>query len=85
MIGIRLTQKQEKRDLHIKQALACIDFSKTSVGPVVPVTESTNPVLREKFLPPNILLRGVSAVTRRLKSARMTSRVCWYASMDKVS
>jgi len=39
----------EKRDLHIKQALACIDFSKTAVGPVVPVTESTNPVLREKF------------------------------------
>ncbi len=38
-----------KRDLHIEQALACIDFSKTVVGPVVPVIESTNPVLRETF------------------------------------
>jgi mannose-6-phosphate isomerase len=39
----------KKRDLQIEQALACIDFSKTSVGPVVPVVESANPVLIERF------------------------------------
>lgn len=39
----------KKRDLQIEQALACIDFSITSIGPVVPVAESANPVLIEKF------------------------------------
>lgn len=39
----------KKRDLQIEQALACIDFSKTEIRPVVPEIESSNPVLREKF------------------------------------
>ena len=39
----------KKRDLQVEQALACIDFSKTSLGPVIPVTESVDPVLKEKF------------------------------------
>jgi mannose-6-phosphate isomerase len=37
------------RDLQVEQAIACIDYSQTIVGPVVPVVESSKPVLRERL------------------------------------
>jgi mannose-6-phosphate isomerase len=47
----RVDEKTGKpRDLQVEQAMACIDFSKTAVGPVKPVIETNNPQLREKLL-----------------------------------
>ena len=37
------------RDLQIEQALACIDFAQGAVGPVEPVVEEAEPVLRERL------------------------------------
>jgi mannose-6-phosphate isomerase len=38
------------RPLQIEQAMACIDFDKVDIGPVVPEVEETKPVLREKLI-----------------------------------
>lgn len=46
----RVDEKTGKpRDLQVEQALACIDFSITDVGPVVPVKDDDENVLREKI------------------------------------
>jgi mannose-6-phosphate isomerase len=46
----RVDEKTGKpRDLQVKEAIACIDFSITNVGPVVPVKEAEGSVLREKI------------------------------------
>jgi mannose-6-phosphate isomerase len=37
------------RDLQVEQAMACIDFAQTNVGPVTPVVEAKMPVLRERI------------------------------------
>ncbi len=37
------------RALQVEQALACIDFDKSAIGPVTPVVEQTKPVLRERL------------------------------------
>jgi mannose-6-phosphate isomerase len=37
------------RDLQVEQAIACIDFAQTAVGPVAPVIEATKPALRERL------------------------------------
>ena len=37
------------RDLQVEQAMACLDFAQTNVGPVTPVVETTTPVLRERI------------------------------------
>jgi mannose-6-phosphate isomerase len=37
------------RDLQVKQAMACIDYTQTNVGPVTPVVETMMPVLRERI------------------------------------
>ncbi len=39
----------EPRALQVDQALACIDFAQGAVGPVVPVVEEAQPVLRERL------------------------------------
>jgi mannose-6-phosphate isomerase len=37
------------RDLQVEQALACIDFAQTAVGPVAPAVEAATPALRERL------------------------------------
>jgi mannose-6-phosphate isomerase len=37
------------RALQADEAMACIDFAQTAVGPVTPVIEATTPVLRERL------------------------------------
>jgi mannose-6-phosphate isomerase len=37
------------RALQVEQALACIDFTQNAVGPVVPLVEQREPVLRERL------------------------------------
>jgi mannose-6-phosphate isomerase len=39
----------QRRGLQVDQAIACIDFTQGVVGPVVPVVEETEPVLREQL------------------------------------
>lgn len=36
------------RDLQVEQAMACIDFAQTNVGPVTPVLEEKSPASKEK-------------------------------------
>lgn len=44
----RIDEKTGKpRELQVKQAIACIDFTKTAIGPVTPVIEANEPALRE--------------------------------------
>ncbi|WP_428330030.1 type I phosphomannose isomerase catalytic subunit [Mucilaginibacter sp.] len=44
----RIDEKTGKpRDLQVPEALACIDFDKVDIGPVIPVVKSNEPVLRE--------------------------------------
>ena len=38
------------RDLQVDQAIACVDFDQTALGPVSPSIEATVPVLRERLL-----------------------------------
>jgi len=38
------------RPLQVDQAMACIDFTKVDIGPVVPEVEQTKPVMREKLI-----------------------------------
>ncbi len=45
----RIDEKTGKpRDLQVEEAIACIDFAQTSIGPVKPVVEKEGSVLREK-------------------------------------
>lgn len=37
------------RDLQVDQAMACLDFAQTNVGPVTPTVETKTPVLRERI------------------------------------
>ena len=39
----------QPRPLQVDQAMACIDFAQSAVGPVVPVLEEAKPVLRERL------------------------------------
>jgi mannose-6-phosphate isomerase len=39
----------QPRPLQVEQALACIDFTQKAVGPVVPVVQEREPVLRERL------------------------------------
>ncbi len=39
----------QPRALQVDQAIACIDFAQGAVGPVVPLVEEVNPVLRERL------------------------------------
>jgi mannose-6-phosphate isomerase len=39
----------QRRALQVEQAIACIDFAQSAVGPVVPVVEEVKPVLRERL------------------------------------
>jgi mannose-6-phosphate isomerase len=39
----------QARELQIDQAIACIDFARGPVGPVTPVEETAQPVLRERL------------------------------------
>lgn len=46
----RVDEKTGKpRDLQVEEAIACIDFTKTDIGPVEPVDEKDENVLREKI------------------------------------
>ncbi len=40
----------QPRPLQIDQAMACIDYTKVDIDPVVPQVEETKPVLREKLI-----------------------------------
>jgi mannose-6-phosphate isomerase len=40
---------QQRRPLQVEQAMACIDFTQGAIGPVVPVVEEQEPVLRERL------------------------------------
>lgn len=40
----------QHRALQIDQALACIDFAQGAIGPIVPVIEEAEPVLRERLI-----------------------------------
>jgi mannose-6-phosphate isomerase len=40
----------QRRPLQVEQALACLDFAQGAIGPVTPVLEQTQPVLREKLV-----------------------------------
>jgi mannose-6-phosphate isomerase len=47
----RVDEKTGKpRDLQVKEAIACIDFTKTNIFPVEPVIEDEQTVLKEKLL-----------------------------------
>jgi mannose-6-phosphate isomerase len=39
----------QPRALQVDQAMACVDYGQTAVGPVTPVVEATTPVLRERL------------------------------------
>lgn len=39
----------QPRPLQVEQAMACIDFAQGAIGPVVPVVEATQPMLREQL------------------------------------
>lgn len=46
----RVDKKTGKpRDLQVEEAIACIDFAQTEIGPVKPVTEDDGPELRERI------------------------------------
>ncbi|HEY5326673.1 MAG TPA: type I phosphomannose isomerase catalytic subunit [Mucilaginibacter sp.] len=46
----RVDEKTGKpRDLQVEQAIACIDFTQTAIGPVKPVTEDDGSELRERI------------------------------------
>jgi mannose-6-phosphate isomerase len=46
----RVDEKTEKpRDLQVEQAIACIDFAQTAIGPANPIIENDGPELREKI------------------------------------
>ncbi|OAI47878.1 mannose-6-phosphate isomerase [Planctomycetaceae bacterium SCGC AG-212-F19] len=45
----RVDGQGKPRALHIEDALACTDFTRGPVGPVVPVVEATAPVRREQM------------------------------------
>lgn len=40
----------ERRPLQVDQAIACIDFTQGAIGPVIPLVEQTEPVLRESLV-----------------------------------
>jgi mannose-6-phosphate isomerase len=40
----------QPRPLQVEQALACIDFGRSAIRPVTPLTERTKPVLRENLV-----------------------------------
>ena len=42
-------QTGQRRALQVEQAIACIDFTRGMVAPVVPVAEEVKPVLRERL------------------------------------
>ena len=42
-------ETHQRRPLQVEQAMACIDFTQGVVGPVVPVVEEQEPVLRERL------------------------------------
>ena len=47
----RIDEKTGKpRDLQVEEALACIDFNKTNIGPVITIVQSNEPVLRETVI-----------------------------------
>jgi len=47
----RIDEKTGKpRDLQVEEAIACIDFTKTAIGPVTPVVEVSERVLCEKVI-----------------------------------
>jgi mannose-6-phosphate isomerase len=47
----RVDKKTGKpRDLQVEEALACIDYSKTNIAPVIPALKSNRPVNREKLI-----------------------------------
>jgi mannose-6-phosphate isomerase len=60
------------RPLQIEQAMACIDFDKVDIGPVVPEVEETKPVLREKLIPLSSVKKR-----RRLFSSVWLGEVRW--------
>lgn len=39
----------KSRELHVEQAIACIDFDQGELGPVTPVVESTAPIWRDRM------------------------------------
>ena len=39
----------QRRELEVDQAIACTDFARGALGPVVPVVEATTPVVRERL------------------------------------
>ena len=59
----------QPRALQVDQAMACIDFAQTAVGPVTPVMEATTPVLRERLFHSEQFslwrLRGNAVLSRR--------------------
>jgi mannose-6-phosphate isomerase len=47
----RIDEKTGKpRDLQVKEALACIDFDKTAIGPITALVKKNEPVLRELII-----------------------------------
>jgi mannose-6-phosphate isomerase len=40
----------QRRPLQVEQALACVDFEQGAIGPVAPVVEEGQPILREKLV-----------------------------------
>ncbi len=47
----RVDEKTGKpRDLQVKEAIACIDFDKTAIQPVIPEIKTKQPVLRENLI-----------------------------------
>jgi len=43
-------QTGHSRELHVEQAIACVDFEQGEIGPVLPVVESTGPVWRDQII-----------------------------------
>ncbi len=40
----------QRRALQVDQAMACIDFGRGAIGPITPIVEQTQPILRERLV-----------------------------------
>jgi mannose-6-phosphate isomerase len=65
-----------KRPLQVDQAMACIDFAQGAIGPVTPLVETNEPVLRERlFCCPHFGLWRIQSVVTFKVGAMETPRV----------
>jgi len=66
----------QRRPLQVEDAMACIDFSRSAVGPVIPVVEEATPIKRERlFDDPHFKVWRIRAQSSFTVGARATPRV----------